>query len=91
MAKIGNKGLAGGVGAVVTTAGTWIAGTLGGVGSWAFSTEHIWFPLVSAYNRYVAPEFGVFPKLGPIFLALFVLYGVGRIIDLGDSDDEINR
>jgi hypothetical protein len=89
MAKIGNKGLAGGVGAVVTTAGTWLVGTFGELGAWALSTEQIWFPLVSAYNRFVAPKFGAFPKLGPIFLGLFVLYAIGRIIDLGDSEDEI--
>jgi hypothetical protein len=89
MVKIGDKGLAGGIGALVTTAGTWIVGTLGGIGSWALTTEQIWFPLVAAYNRYVAPQFGPFPKLGPIFLALFLIYGVGRVIDLGDPEDEI--
>jgi hypothetical protein len=89
MVKIGDKGLAGGIGAVVTAAGTWIVGTLGGIGSWALATEQIWFPLVAAYNRYVAPQFGPFPKLGPIFLALFLVYGVGRVIDLGDPEDEI--
>jgi len=89
MAKIGYKGIAGGVGALVTTVGTYVVGTLGGIGSWALTTEQIWFPLVAAYNRYVAPQFGAFPKLGPIFLALFALYGVGRIMDLGGSEDEI--
>jgi hypothetical protein len=86
MVELGKKG-AGGVGAVITAAGTWIVGTLGGIGSWALSTEQIWFPLVGAYNRFIAPKFAAFPKLGSAFLALFALYAVGRIVDLGDEDE----
>lgn len=87
MVELDKKG-AGGVGAVITAAGTWIVGTLGGIGSWALSTEQIWFPLVASYNRYIAPKFGPFPELGPLFLAAFLLYGIGRALDLGDPDDE---
>ncbi|WP_049935343.1 hypothetical protein [Haloplanus natans] len=73
---------------MITAAGTWIVGTLGGIGSWALTTEQIWFPLLGAYNRFIAPKFAAFPKLGPLFLLAFLLYGVGRALDLGDTNDE---
>lgn len=87
MVKVSNNSLAGAVGAAVTAAGTWVVGTIGGLSGFLLGTEQIWFPLIAAYNRFIAPKYGVLPKLGSLFLAVFALYAVGRALDLKNDDD----
>jgi hypothetical protein len=85
---VSSKTVAGAAGAAVTGAATWLSGTVSGVAVWAFSTEEIWFSLAATYERYLAPEFGALPSLGPVFLGLLLIYGVARLADLRNGGDD---
>lgn len=86
-----SRSLAGAAGAGVGGLTAWAVSNVSGLVAWAFSTEEVWFSLAATYDRYIAPQFGVAPDLGPVLLVLALVYAAARIQDLrtgGDDDDQ---
>jgi hypothetical protein len=61
---------------------------LSAVQPWVMFNEAIWFPLITTYQRYAAPTFGL-PKI-PLgaFAALLILYAVAKFRQRKDETSD---
>ena len=70
-----------------------VAGVLAVLGhgyAWIAHTEQIWFPMIGAYVRFVAPETGLPDLRGP-FLVLTMMYIGLRIGDFWNKRDTLEE
>jgi len=58
------------------------------LGAWVAHTEQLWFPVVGAYYRYIAPTYNLPDLRGP-FIFLTLLYAGLRIGDMLNKKEEI--
>lgn len=62
--------------------------SFGNLAAWIAETEQIWFPIVGAYTRWIAPAYNLPDLRGPfVFVAL--LYVGLRIGDMLNKKEEI--
>ena len=64
------------------------AATAGNLLAWVAHTEQIWFPMMGAYVRFLAPETGLPDLRGPFLLMTMMYIGL-RIGDLWNDKENV--
>lgn len=62
----------------------------GNLAVWIAHTEQMWFPMASAFVRYLAPMYGLPDLRGP-FLAITMAYLGLRLADWFDKREELDE
>lgn len=65
-----------------------VGAAAGNLLAWIAHTEQIWFPMMGAYVRYLAPETGLPDMRGPFLLMTMMYIGL-RIGDMWNDKEEI--